>query len=106
MRKVATIANPACEFRRAMVYDRGDGGGVYLFLFRSPDDGPCDADYWHDDVAGAEAHAATDFGIRPSDWRPVPDPRPGCQDDWLAPVRAVRDWRGRPVPGRFDRLPD
>ena len=105
MRKVANILNPACEFRRAMIYDSADGSEVSLFLFRSPDDGPCDADYWYEDVAGAEERTAADFGIGDGDWSPIFDPRPGCQDDWLAPVRAVRDRRGLPIPGRFERLP-
>jgi hypothetical protein len=105
MRKVANMPKAAHGFARAMIHDPADGGGVSLFLFRSPDDGPCDADYWHHDVSGAERHAA-EFGIGADDWRPIPDPRPECQDDWLAPVRAVRDRHGLPIPGRFERLPD
>jgi hypothetical protein len=103
MRKVANMPNAAAGFVRAMIHDPADGGGVSLFLFRSPDDGPCDADYCHENVAAAERHAAADFGIRLEDWTPIADPRPDCQDDWLAPVRMVRDRRGVPVPGRFER---
>ena len=88
-----------------MICDPADGGGVYLFLYRSADDGPCDADYWHEDVAAAEWHAATDFGVRPGDWSAVPDPPPECQLDWLAPVKLVPKWWGL-LPGRFERLPD
>jgi hypothetical protein len=46
MRKVAIISNVTAEFRRLMIYDAGDEG-VWLFLFRSVDDAPSDADYWY-----------------------------------------------------------
>jgi hypothetical protein len=105
MRKVAATTTPNVEFRRAMIYDPVDGSGVYLFLFHTLGDGPCDADYLHEDVAGAERHAAHVLGTS-LDWQPIPDPRPGCQDDWVAPVRIVRGADGFPVFGRFERLPE
>jgi hypothetical protein len=105
VRKVATTTMPDAAFRRAMVYDPADGrGGVYVFLFRSLDDGPCDADYMYEDVAGAELHAAAALGGGAVAWELVPDPPPGCQDDWVAPVQVARDAAGRPIFGRFDRL--
>jgi biofilm protein TabA len=104
VRKVATATTPDAAFRRAMVYDPADGGGgVYVFLFRSLDDGPCDADYLYEDVAGAALHAAEALGGGAVVWQRVPDPLPGCQDDWLAPVRVARDAAGRPIFGRFER---
>ena len=39
-----------------MIYDPEDDGGVFLFLFRTLDDEPCEADYWYQDVAEAERH--------------------------------------------------
>jgi hypothetical protein len=105
VRKVATTNNPDAEFRRAMIYDPADGGGVFVFLFRSTADGPCDADYWYEDVALAERHAAEALGVGTADWQPIADPRPGCQDDWIAPVRWVPD-DGRPLHGRFEQLPE
>jgi hypothetical protein len=50
MRKIATIRDAAADFRRIMLYDIG-AQGVFLFLFRSLKDAPCDADYWHKTVA-------------------------------------------------------
>ena len=86
MRKVAVAASPEAKFCRAMIYDPADGGGVFVFLFRSPDDGPCEADYWYEDLAGAERHAAGELGVGDADWQPVPDPLPGCRHDRLASV--------------------
>jgi hypothetical protein len=104
MRKVANIARPTCEFRRAMICGPADDG-FYLFLFRSADDGPCNADYWYEDAVSAEQHAATEFGIGASDWSPVPDPLPECQLDWLAPVKRVRRWWGL-LPPKLVRMTD
>ena len=131
MRKVAIAANPDAPFRRAMIYDPADGAvgvsvflyrslddgrsgrggccgtpGVSVFLYRSLDDGPCDCDYWYEDLAGAERHAAEALEVGDADWRLVPDPHPGCLDDWLAPVRVIRDSAGHPVYGQFERLPE
>jgi biofilm protein TabA len=86
-----------------MIYDPADGGGVWVFLFRSLDDGPCDADFWYEDVTGAERHAADALGTTTPAWEPLPDPQPDCQHDWVAPVRCVRDASGLPV---FGRLPE
>jgi hypothetical protein len=78
---------------------------VYVFLVRSLDDGPCDADYWYEDIAGAERHATQALAAA-LDWQPIADPRPGCQDDWVAPVRVARNDAGLPVFGKFERLPE
>lgn len=104
MRKMATATRTDAAFRRAMVYDPADGaGGVFVFLFKSLEDGPCDADFMYEDVASAERHAAEALGGGAIVWQQVPDPLPGCQDDWLAPVRVARDAAGRPIFGRFER---
>jgi hypothetical protein len=106
MRKVAIATKPDTAFRRAIIYDPADGDdGVSVFLYRSLDDGPCDCDYWYEDMAGAERHAAEAIGVGEAEWRSVPDPHPGCLEDWLAPVRLVRDAAGHPVYGHFERLP-
>jgi hypothetical protein len=61
--------------------------GVFVFLFRSLDDGPCHADEWYEDVAGAERHVAEKLGVEDADWQLLPDPLPGRQHDRIAPVR-------------------
>jgi biofilm protein TabA len=103
MRQVAVVPDPTGEVRRLMVYDAGNDG-VYLFLFRSLDDGPGFADYWFESVADAVGCASLEYGVDASDWQPVPDPEPGCQHDWVAPVRVSRDAAGQPLLGRFERL--
>lgn len=86
MRQVAVIPDPSGEVRRVMVYDT-EGAGTYLFLYHTLDDGPSSADYWFETVASAVKCAQQEFGIRPDDWRSIPDPPSGCQDDWVAPMR-------------------
>lgn len=84
-----------------MVYDAGNDG-VYLFLYRTVEDGPCHADYWFETPAAAVECAEAEFGIGPADWQSVPDPSPGCQDDWIAAVRVKRNAKGQPVWGGFE----
>lgn len=105
MRKTANVSRPDAEFRRAMIYDPEDGGGVSLFLFRTPDDEPCEADYWYEHVADAERHAADGLGIRAEDWRSVPDPEPGHWDDRLSPDSTVQVDPGRPEGRQAERPP-
>lgn len=96
MRKIALNPNQNAEFRRAMIYDPTDNAGVYVFLFRSLDVGPCEVDYWYEDLSGAERHVAIEFGERVLEWQTVPNPLPGSEHDWIAPMRAVRDDKGWP----------
>jgi len=88
MRKIADVQAPKENIVRAMIYD--DGTGVYLFLYDRQQDGPCCADYWFESVTDAEAVCADDFGINRSDWQEIPDPRPGCQHDWINPPSTTR----------------
>ena len=87
MRKVTTTTISTAQFCRAMICDpEDDSGGVYLFLFQSPNDSPCDADYWYEDMVNAEGHAAESLGVVLCDWKYIPDPQPGHQDDRMDPV--------------------
>ena len=104
MRQVAVVPEPAGEVRRVMVYNAGNDG-VYLFLYRSLDDGPGFADYWFESPADAVECAEREYGIRPGDWHSVPDPRPGCQHDWIAPIRVKRGPDGQPLWGQFEPAP-
>ena len=103
MRQVAVISNPVDEVCRVMVYDAGDAG-VYLFLYRSFADGPGFADYWFESVSDAVESARSEYGVGPGDWLPVPDPQPGCQHDWVAPVRVKCGPNGQPLWGQFEPL--
>jgi hypothetical protein len=77
MRKVAVL--PAgSEFRRVMIYD--DGKGVFLFLYHSTADGPCDCDYWYETADEADKHAA-ELGVTSDRWQLLPDPPAGTNQD-------------------------
>ena len=84
MRRTANVSRPGSGFRRVMIYDPEDGGGVFLFLFRRLDDSPCEADHWYESVTDAERDAEDGFGIRADDWRTIPDPVPGRPHDLFA----------------------
>ena len=66
-------------------------GGVYLYLSSSADDVGCFADEWYESVDDATAACLERFGVAEAMWQDVPDPEPGCQHDWIEPVRV----RGR-----------
>jgi peptidyl-tRNA hydrolase len=44
------------------------------------------------------------YGIRSEDWSVIKDPLPGCQDDWISPVRVKARDNGAPEWGKFERL--
>jgi hypothetical protein len=47
-----------------------------------------------------------DLGMTDLTWQEVPDQLPGCQDDWLGPVRIYRDESGAKGFHRWQRLVD
>ena len=104
MRRVSSVARSLDGIRRVVLY--ASDGDCYLFLSRSEDDAGAFADEWYPSVADAE-HAAFDrFGVTRDMWTDVPDPMPGCQADWIQPVRVVGRQEGRPLWGRLERLVD
>lgn len=92
MRKCAIIPQPASALKRLMIHEAEDG--VYLFGFDTLEDSSCSWDEWHESVFEAEA-AGERHGVAPGDWRIIPDPLPGCQQDWIAPVRLGKLSDGR-----------
>jgi hypothetical protein len=104
MRRVANARNPVDGVHRCMVYACKDG--AYLFLYESPMDGPCHADLWFESVSDACTSCRDTYGLTEGDWVDVDDPSPGCQHDWIAPVRLKRDLDGKPLRGRFQQLVD
>ena len=102
MRKIATLATPVNGIRRAMAYSTANG--TYLFLYTRLEDGPCDFDYWFESPADAEADAAQQFAVRPSDWTVIDEPPPGAQHDWIRPTRVRRDAAGNRLWGQFEPL--
>jgi hypothetical protein len=84
--RVMLVSNPAQKW----VYP---GQGV-LFAYFTDDDGPscCQWPFEpHSDLDGAKEAVKRDFQIPVSEWREIPDQLPGCLDDWMSPVRLVRE---------------
>jgi biofilm protein TabA len=71
--------------KRIILY-AGDNGAS-LFLSKSTDDAGCFADEWYESVDEASLACHERFGVEDAMWQDVPDPEPGCQEDWIAPVR-------------------
>jgi biofilm protein TabA len=101
MRLIAEIKNKS-EFKRAMLYQSAEG--CYLFLYDRVEDGPCIQDYLFEEINEAKDNCKTEQGINESEWSEIPDPMPGCQDDWIAPVRVKGRDSGHPEWGVFQKL--
>src|SRR5205814_2085572 len=106
MRQIAAVPAPTTATCRLMIYEPEAGPGTYLFLFSTLEDGAGYADYWFESVAAAVDAAREEFGVSSTDWQLIPDPTPGCQHDWIAPMRLARDSAGYPLPGQFERRPE
>lgn len=102
MRRVAVLTHPVERTHRLILF--ASAGDVYLFLSESPEDEGSFADLWFASVEDAEHTALADFGVKASDWRECPDPLPGCQHDWIAPVRVPGREEGSPRSGTLERL--
>jgi hypothetical protein len=61
--------------------------GFYLFLFEKTEDGPCDTDEWYESLREVELVCRNSYSIDEDSWTTIPDPLPGCQQDWIFPVR-------------------
>lgn len=103
MRFIAVIRGHRA-LKRAMLCDADEG--CYIFLYDKNADGPCTYDYFENDMASAKLRCLEDYGIADADWREIPDLIPGCQQDWINPVRVVGRSVGGPKWGQFERLED
>lgn len=101
MRATARIHNHS-ELKRAMLCTAQEG--CYVFLYDRTEDGPCTYDYLQDDIASAKSFCAEDYGIDECDWTLIHDLIPGCQQDWISPVRVAGRPEGSPRWGEFERL--
>ena len=100
MRKIVRLNKPMDDIRRLMICSTADG--TFLFLFKGDKDGPCDADVWFESSEDAELFCSTEYAIKTAQWELIPDPKPGCQQDWIAPTRIRRDPQGKLVGGQFE----
>ena len=78
--------------------------GCYVFLYDTLEDAPCLYDYLQEDVASAKSQCLEGYGISEDDWTPIGDLIPGCQQDWISPVRVVGCENGNPRWGQFEYL--
>lgn len=104
MRKVAKTTKDGVDAQWIILFACPDG--VYVFPCASDLDGSAIGDEWYATVAEADAACLDVYGVRSEDWRIVADPLPGCQHDWLCPVRVPGREAGTPRWGELERLVD
>jgi len=92
MRMIAPVISAQSAAKRVMLYETPTC--CYLFHYNTLDDGPCFADTWFVRVTEAKLACYEEFGIEEAGWTSVPDPLPGCQNDIIAPTKAIRDEHG------------
>lgn len=102
MRKIADTRIVISGCVRCIMYACEEG--VYVFPCATEEDGSATGDYWFRSIDEAENFCRNEYGIGTNDWTSVPDPLPGCQDDWLAPVRVKGRDVGEPQWGKYERL--
>ena len=104
MRKVAKVQKTDCEARWVIIFE--SEGSTYLFPCDSDLDGSARFDEWYESLAEADQACWEEYGIGPQDWIAVPDPLPGCQHNWVSPVRVNVGDRDAPEWGSVERLID
>jgi hypothetical protein len=57
-------------------------------------DGPSFTGWLYPDAEAALDNMRELWGIKADAWQEIPDQLPGCQDDWIAPVRIARAANG------------
>lgn len=85
MRKVGKVGVGDGAVRWLIVHEAE--GGVLVFPCASDDDGSATGDVWFPSLVEADAYCAEAYGVAAADWQLIRDPLPGCQQDWVAPVR-------------------
>lgn len=101
MRKIARVGKHP-SVARLILCESVDG--VYVFPCGSTVDGSALGDEWYASLQEAEDACNERYGVNPADWELIDDPLPGCQHDWVDPVRVVGRDEGSPQWGRFERL--
>lgn len=103
MRKVAEVRTEG-DIRRVILHETA--AGVYLFPCAGREDGSSTGDFWFPNVEQAETACRAEYGIEAGDWVEIPDPLPGCLQDWIAPVRFKQYDSGHPQWEVIERLED
>ena len=116
MRKVAAVPPAMAErtgITRMMLvsnpqphpYRDPDAVIVFAYLLQGAE-GPSFTAWPFPGTAEALDYLRDAWGIPESAWQIVADQLPGCQDDWIAPVRIYRDEDEGKVFHRWQRLQD
>ena len=100
MRRLAVLPPSRGPSQRVIIHSTPCG--TFVFGRAAPDDGPCDADHWFEHATQAEEFCGQTYGVRPEDWREIPEPPDGCQQDWVSPVRRTTQ-AGAPSQVVFER---
>lgn len=111
MRHTAVVQGAMGNKRLMLVENSQDTryhGGVVCFIFFDNIDGPAEAGEFYEGltVAQVKYELQDHFGIEPDVWNEIADQLPGCQEDWIAPVRIARDKDGEPMIGQWEQLVD
>ena len=77
---------------------------VYAYVIE--EDGPSATGWLYEDAERAMADLEEEWGVPRACWRSIPDQMPGCQLDWIAPVRIKRSEEGTPMQGAWERWVD
>ena len=65
-------------------------GQAIVYAYDSDEDGPSSTGWLYEDVEHALSELEQEWAISRACWRPIPNQLPGCELDWIAPVR-IRD---------------
>ena len=95
MRKLARVRATTLGARWVIVHETEESG-TFVFPLSSDHDGSSTDEYWFQSLGDADWFCRDEYGVRTLDWRPIGDPMPDCQQDWISPCR---------VPGRADGSP-
>jgi hypothetical protein len=78
---------------------------LYAYMIEEPD-GPSFTAWLYPDAEAALDHMREMWGIEAEVWQEIPDQLPGCQDDWIAPVRIPRAANGGKLYHQWEKLVD
>jgi hypothetical protein len=116
MRKVAAVP-PAVAQRTAINrlmlvtnpqssrYHDPDAVILYAYMIAEPD-GPSFTAWVYPDAEAALDRMREMWGNAAEAWHELPDQIPGCQDDWIAPVRIPRAANGQRLYHQWEQLLD
>ena len=97
VKRVMLVENPQDERYR---------GCIVSYVSVDKEDGPPDGGQVYEGYAIEQIFKEfeEDYDIKRTDWQAIPDQIPGCEDEWVAPVRHARDYQGNIIQGSWEQL--